>query len=171
MTAAVALQMISGLSEENPLSNMADLFKKVAEWTLKGIVGVFAMLLTLQKFSVPVLNNIAVKTTQSAVGAIPIVGGALNSAMDTVLYVGQASKSVVMVALMVVLCAALLVPVAKLLVLTFTYKLLAAAIQPICEPRFVKCIDSVGTYMATLTGAGVVVGIMCLYSVLILLSF
>jgi stage III sporulation protein AE len=171
MMAAVALQIASCLSEDNPLSNMAGLFRKCADWTLKGIVGLFAILLMLQKFSVPVLNNAALRTAKTAVGAIPVVGGALNSAMDTVLYFGQASRSIVMVALLIVLCAALAAPLVKMLALMLTFRLLAAAVQPVCEERFVRCLDGIGAYMGTLLGAGAIVGIMCVYAVVMLLGF
>jgi stage III sporulation protein AE len=171
LTAAVALQFVSCLSENNPLSKMAELLKKCADWTLKSIAGLFALLLALQKFSVPIINNVAFQTTRTAVGAIPVVGGALNAAMDTVLYWGQASRSGVMVALIIVFCVALAVPLLKMLVLMFLYRLLAAAVQPICDERFVKCLDGVGAYMGTLLGAGVMVGVMCVYAAVILLAF
>jgi stage III sporulation protein AE len=171
MLASVGLHAFSCLMEGHPLERMSDLLKKCASWTLKGIVGLFALLLALQKFSVPVINNIALKTTKSAVGAIPVVGSALSAAMDTVLYWGQASRSIVLVALIIIICAALAVPLAKMLVLMLAYRLMAAAVQPVCDERFVKCLDGVGVYMGTMLGAGAMVGIMCVYAVVILLSF
>jgi hypothetical protein len=48
--------------------------------------------------------------------------------------------------------------------------LLAAAVQPVCEDRFVNCLDGVGTYMGALLGAGAIVGGMCGFAVIILLG-
>jgi stage III sporulation protein AE len=170
ITAAATLTIVSCLSEENPLAYMAALFKKCAEWVLKGIVGVFMVLLTLQKFSVPVVNNFALSTAKTAVGAVPVVGSAMNAAVDTVLYFGQASRSIIMVALVIVLIFALSAPLIKLLAFMLVYRLLAAAVQPVSEDRFVKCLDGIGTYMGALLGAGAIVGVMCVFAVIILLG-
>jgi stage III sporulation protein AE len=171
LMAGVGLRIVSHLTEGNPLERMGIIIKKGADWALKGIVGLFALLLALQKLTAPVINNVALKTTKTAVGAIPVVGGALNAAMDTVLVWGQAARSGVLAALVIVICAALAAPLIKMLVLMLVYKLMAAAVQPITDERFCKCLDGVGEYMGTLLGAGAIVGIMCIYAVIMLLSF
>jgi stage III sporulation protein AE len=171
MLAAVAMQAVSCLIEGNPLHNLSLFFKKCADWTLKGIIGLFAMLLALQKLSAPIINNIALQTTKSAVKSIPLVGNALNAAMDTVLVWGQATRSTVLVALVIVFCVALAAPLVKMLVLMLVYRLMAAVIQPFSDDRFVKLLDMVGAYLGTIMSAGVMVGIMCVYAVIMLLTF
>jgi hypothetical protein len=48
---------------------------------------------------------------------------------------------------------------------------MAAVVQPICEDRYTKFLDGVGGFLGAMLGAGVMVGIMCVYAVIMLLSF
>jgi stage III sporulation protein AE len=153
------------------VDKLAALLKKAADWTLRGIIGVFALLLGLQKISAPIINNLAIQTARNAVGAVPLVGGALNAAVDTVLHWGQAARSAVLVALVLVICVTLAVPLIKMLALMLVYRIVAAVVQPVSDSRFVQCLDSVGAYMGSMAAAGCMVGIMCVYAVVILLSF
>ena len=169
--AAAGLDMANHLSVTVKLDKLAELLRKIADWTLKGIVAAFALLLTLQRFSAPILSNVALRTTHSVVGAIPVVGNALNAAVDTVVHFGQAARSGVLVALVLVLCVTLATPLLKLFVLSCVYRLTAGLIQPVADKRLVKCMDCAAKYMGQLFYAAALVGVMCVYSVVILLSF
>lgn len=171
LLASAVLQIVSQLAEGNPLGKMTLLVKKGADLTLKAIVFIFALLLTLQKISVPIANNLALKTAKAAAGAVPVVGGALSSAMDTVLYWSSAAKSGVLVALVIVLCVAVAVPLVKMVAIMSVCKLVAALAQPVCDERIANCVDQIGSYTAILTGAGALVAVMSIYAVVILLSF
>ncbi|MCL2603686.1 MAG: stage III sporulation protein AE [Defluviitaleaceae bacterium] len=169
--AAAALDIVNQLSSENKLDKLADLLRKISDYALKAIVGVFTFLLTLQRISAPIINNAALRTGRSAAGAIPVVGGALTAAMDTVIHFGQAAKSGVLVALVLILCVTLAAPLLKILVLSWVYRIIAAVIQPVSDERLVKCMDGAGKAMGQLFSAAALLGVMCLYSVVILLSF
>ena len=169
--ASAGLDFANHLSDTIRLDKFAELLRKIAEWTLKGIVAVFALLLTLQRFSAPILSNVALRTTQSAVGAIPVVGSALNAAVDTVVHFGQAARSGVLVAMVLVLCVTLATPLLKLFVLSFIYRITAGVIQPVADKRLVKCMDITAKHMSQLFYAAAIIGVMCVYTVVILLSF
>ena len=169
--ASAGLEFVNHMSDTVKLDKLAELLRKIADWTLKGIVAAFALLLTLQRFSAPIASNVALRTTHSAVGAIPVVGNALNAAVDTVIHFGQAARSGVLVALVLVLCVTMATPLLKMLVLSGIYKITAGLVQPVADKRLVKCLDSTAKHMAHLLYAGVLVGVMCVYSVVILLSF
>ena len=172
VTAAAALTALNHLMEKPPpLTRLALLLKKGAGWMLNGIVALFALLLTLQKISVPIVNNFALRTARAAANAVPVVGGALNSAMDTVLYVGAAAKSGVMVALVVVIVLAAAAPVLKMLAVMLVFKLAAAVTQPVCDERFVLCVDEIGSFMGQLAGAGALIAVMFVSAAGILLLF
>jgi len=169
--ASAGLDMVNHMSETVKLDKMANVLQIVANWGLKGILLVFGLLLTLQRFAAPIISNLALRATYSAVGAIPVVGSALNAAMTTVHHFGTTARHGVLVALVIVLCVAMATPLIKLFVLSCMYRLTAGFVQPISDKRLVKCLDSAATHMGQFFTAAGLIGIMCVYSVVILLSF
>ena len=169
--AAVALDIVNQLNSDNKIDKLAALVRKLADYALRAVVGVFMFVLTLQRIATPILNNAALRTTRSAAGAIPVVGNALTAAMDTVLVFSQTARSGVLVALVLVLAIALLTPLIKLFALSWVYRIAAAIMQPITDERLTTCMDTAGRAMGQLFSAGVMLGVMCVYSVVILLSF
>ena len=170
--AAAGLDIASRLSSEGAkLDMLAEITRKVAGWTLKGIVAVFVFLITLQRVTAPILSNVALQTSRNVIGAVPVVGDAFSAAMDTVINFSQAARSGVLVALVLVLCAALVAPLIKILVLAAIYRVVAAFLQPIADKRLVKMMESVGKHLVLMFSAAGLIGVMCIYTVIILLSF
>jgi len=169
--ASAGLDLVNHISDTVKVDKLAEILRKIAGWALKGILLAFAFLLTLQRFSAPIVSNLAMRATYSAVGAIPVVGNALNAAMDTVTHFGNTARSGLLVALVIVLCVAMATPLVKLFVLSWMYRLTAGIIQPVADKRLVKCMDSAGKHMGQLFSAAALVGVMCVYAVVILLSF
>jgi len=171
VTAAAVLHVVNQLVEGEIFSKAVALMKKGSMLALKFMVFLFLSLLALQKLSAPIVNNLALRTARAAAGAVPVVGGALNSAMDTVINLSAAARSGVLVALIIVVCVAVAVPLLKLLSFMFIYKAAAALIQPVCDKRLVNCLDGLGDFIGMLLGAGVLVAVMFIFSAVILLSF
>ncbi|MCL2048499.1 MAG: stage III sporulation protein AE [Defluviitaleaceae bacterium] len=157
--------------DKHKLKKLSELLQKIASWSLKGSLTAFAFLLTLQKISSPIISNLALKTSRSVVGAVPVVGNAFTAAVDTVVNFSQAARSGVLVALVIVLCFSLASPLLKMFVFSFIYRLAAAFLQPVADNRLVALMDGMGKYMAMLFNAAGLVGVMCVYVVVVLLSF
>ena len=171
ITGAAILHVISHLTEGSKFSKATVLIKNIAKLTLKFMVFLFLSLLALQRISAPIVDNLVMRTARAAAGAVPVVGGALNSAMDTVVNLSAAARGGVLVALVIVICVAVTVPLLKLLVFMFIYKLTAALVQPICDERIVKCLDGLGDYTGILLGAGLLVSVMFIFTCVIMLTF
>jgi stage III sporulation protein AE len=170
--ASAALDIAGQLSPDgHKLEKLAELLRKIASWTLKGILAAFAFLLTLQRISAPIISNAAIRTSRSAAGAVPVVGDAFTAAIDTVVNFSQAARSGVLVALVLVLCFALAAPLIKIFALSFMYRATAAALQPVADKRLVSLMDGIGKHMNMLFNAAALIGVMCVYTVVILLSF
>lgn len=164
------VEIVNYLTEHNMLAQYGKLIRQGGEWALKIMITLFMGILSLQKLSAPLLDNLAIKTARASAGAVPVVGSLLGGAVDAVMYFTSAAKSGVMVALLVVILLACLQPIMEILGFLLVYKLLSAAIQPICDARIVKCIEAVGSFTALLLGASVITVIMFLFAVMILLS-
>ena len=170
--ASAGLDIASRLSGEGAkLDMLADITAKVASWTLKGIVAVFIFLLTIQRVTAPILTNVALQTSRNVVGAVPVVGDAFTAAMDTVINFSGAARSGVLVALVLVLCGALIAPLIKIIVLAGIYRLVAAFLQPVADKRLVGMMECVGKHLGLMFQAAGLVGVMCIYTVILLLSF
>lgn len=171
VTAAAILHMANHMTENSIFTKTADFIKSGSKLMLKFMVFLFLSLLALQKVSAPIVNNLALRTARAAAGAVPVVGGALNSAMDTVIHISSAARSGVLVAMVIVICTAAAIPLIKLLTFVVIYKLTAAVVQPICDERIVKCLDGLGDYVGMLLSAGVLVSVMFLFTCVIMLTF
>jgi len=170
--ASTALDIASKLSADGAkLDMLASLTYKIADWSLKGILGLFAFLLTLQRITAPIVSNVALRTSRNVIGAVPVVGNAFTAAIDTVVGFSQAARSGVMVALVLVLCAAIAGPLIKIAALSFIYKVVAAFLQPVADKRLVALMDSIGKHLSMLFFAAALIGVLCVYTVVILLSF
>lgn len=147
------LEIINYISSKEILNKMSELIKKCIGWALKGISFIFMATLTLQKLTVPVVENVINKTAKVAIGAIPVVGEVMVGTVDTVTsWTGLIKNGTVLavVIFMVLMCA---FPILKLVSLIIVYKFTAALIQPISDNRIVKCIDSIASSCQLLLGA------------------
>ena len=169
---AAGLDIVSKMfSDGAKLTMLSGLVAKIADWGLKGILGAIGFLLTLQRFAAPVASNLAIGTTRNIVGAVPVVGGAFTAAVDTIQGFSQAGRSGVLVALVLVLVWVVAGPLAKIFMIGLVYKFVAAFLQPVADPRLVAIVASVGKHLSMIFFAGALVGLVCIYGVIVLLSF
>jgi len=170
--ASAALDIAGQISAEgHRLAKLSELLRKIGSWSLKGILMTFAFLLTLQRISAPIITNATLRTSRSLAGAVPVVGNAFTAAVDTVVNFSQAARSGVLVALVIVLIFAVAAPLLKMFALAFIYRTVAAFLQPVADKRLVSLMDGMGKHMAMLFNAAAMLGVLCIYVVVILLSF
>jgi len=165
------IQIINYLTENEILGNLSDFMKKIITWGVKSLAIIFISILTIQRISAPILNNLAIRTARFTLNVVPIVGDVLTGAIDSVLYMAQATKSGVIVAVLLSVIYICIVPTIKLVALIFIYKFTSAIIQPISDSRIVKCIDTIGNYTSVLLGIVVMVVVMFTFAMLLMLSF
>ena len=168
---AATLQMINYLSNRDILNKFSTLIESAVNSLLKVSATAFIGILSLQGLTAPILNNTVNKTAKVAINAVPVVGEVLTGTVDMVMAYSKALKGGTMIALLIVIVIMCALPILKLLVLVLIYKFTAALIQPICDPRIVKCLDTAGSFVLLLVGAAVTVAVMFIFSVLIMLSF
>lgn len=165
------IQVVNYLTENEILKNMSDLIHKITSWGTKSLAIGFISLLALQRISAPIINNLAIRGARVTINAVPVVGGVLSGAVDSVLYFASATKSGVIVAVIISIVYLCIIPVAKLISLMFIYKFVAAIIQPICDKRIVKCINTIGNYCSLLLGIAVMVTVMFSVGLIMLVTF
>ena len=167
---AAALHMINFVDQKDILSNLANLIKKGISWTLKILAIGIVSIISIQRISTPLANNLLMRATRSAVNTVPVVGSVLSGALENVMYLARMLRGGVLVVVIITMVAICLMPMLKLFALMLTYKIAAALIQPICDERIVDCLEVAGDYTALLLSAAAIVSMMFMVSVVIMLT-
>ncbi|MCL2564292.1 MAG: stage III sporulation protein AE [Defluviitaleaceae bacterium] len=169
--AAATIHMINFIDERDILTNLSKLIKDIISWTLKILALGLVSLITIQRISTPLVNNLLMRAARSTVNTVPVVGGILTGALENVMYLARAVRGGVLIAVIIAMVSICLMPMLKLGALLITYKLAAALIQPICDDRIVECIEAAADYTALLLSAAAIVSFMFSISIIIMLSF
>ena len=105
---------------------------------------------TVQALLLPAIDSLKNSVWTKATGALPVLGNTLNAVTETGLGTAVLLKNAVGAAGLLVIVLICLAPVVRLLVCTFLYKAVGAAVQPISDRRITECISGVGEGAALL---------------------
>jgi len=167
---AAALTMVNFMSDKETLDNLSEIMHKGISWALKSIALIFVAVLGFQRIATPILNNLAIRGTRTAVGAVPAVGGVLTGAIDTAIVYSQALRGAVSSALLLATAAISIVPILQIVAFIVVYKVTAVLISPICDERIVDAIDATGNYTALILGVCALAAFLFVFIVLATLS-
>ncbi|HHW48571.1 MAG TPA: stage III sporulation protein AE [Clostridiaceae bacterium] len=160
------LTIVSNISEKIQVSKLADLMKKTVGVVLGLILTAFVAVVSVQGSIGAVIDGVASKTAKYAIGAfIPVVGGYLADAADTVIGCTLLIKNAAGVAVMIGIAAICIVPMIKIAALVVLYKATCALIQPISEKRITECISGISDSLVYILGIVGAVAFMFLMSV------
>lgn len=134
--------LADNLSTEELLSKLAELLATVIKWMLKTLLAVVIGIGTVQSLVAPAIDQVKRSSVMKATDMIPGVGGILSGVAETVLGAGVLLKNSVGVAGMIAIVVITAIPMIKLIIYIFIFKLLAAAIQPISDKRIVNCVSA-----------------------------
>lgn len=167
---AVTLEIVNNLTERPALGKMSELIKKGSGRILKIIAGGFMAFISLQKIGTAASDKLAGRAAKAAVGAVPVVGGVMEGAVETAAAMTSAIKSSTAVAAVIFIAAVCALPLIKIFVIMVIYKFTAAVIEPVGESRFVKCLSSVGDYTGLLLSTLFAAMVMFMFAVIILVG-
>lgn len=143
-------------------------------WLLKTMLKALALGLTIvvsiQKVSVPVLNSFANKTAKSMITLVPVVGDAMNGAIDSIMYFVGAIQGSIGVGILIIILVCSITPVLNLVAFIIIYKVVAVIIEPISDSRITSCVDDLGEYTKLILSALVVYIFLFIFFILLILS-
>ena len=162
-TFSIAINIISRISENIKMNNLASMFRKASLYIFSSIIGIFLVVLSMETTITKSMDGLYYKTAQDIVSnAVPVVGGFLSDSLDTVL---SATKLIGKVGGIVALIASIIIvsiPVVKLVIIVVIYNLLISFSEPINEDsniqNFIRGFASVYKDML-----GILIGIMTLF--------
>lgn len=165
------LGIVSNLSERFKVSNLADLLKGVA----MGLMGIFSTIflgvMAIQGVAGAVGDSVTFRTAKFSVDAfIPVVGGMLSDALEAVVSSSLLIKNAVGIAGVAVIGTVMVVPLLKILTLSFIYKLAGALIQPIGDGQMVSCLNGLGNNLLLIFAAVATVGLLFFFAITIVVG-
>ena len=158
------------LSEEEMFGKMAELVKDLVTLALKTMFGIMMGINVIQGLIVPVSAELQNSTLIKAGGAIPGVGNTISTVTNTVLVAAKLVKNAVGVAGVIAVFLLCAVPLLKLLFWQFGYQLVAAVVQPVSEPRVIRCLGAIKESLALLVRAVAFGAMLFIASILVISS-
>lgn len=139
----VLISLVNQLSKEDSLSKCADLMKNVAGWSLKTVLGIILGLNFIQSLVMPAFDSLKNGWAMRVTSAVPGVGDAMGTAMQTVIGSAVLIKNGIGAAGLIVLAVLFLIPAVKLAAIVLMYQAAQAIVQPVADKRMIACLHSV----------------------------
>lgn len=146
----VIISLVNCLSKEDLLSRIAGLLKKAIETILKSLLALVIGFNVVQGMVAPAVDSLKTSMVTKTISAIPGIGNAVNAVTDVVLGSGILIKNGIGAAALIILVMICFIPMMKLGVFSFLYKLASSLIQPMADKRMLNAIESVGDGAALL---------------------
>ncbi|AKL95294.1 stage III sporulation protein AE [Clostridium aceticum] len=168
---SAVLAIVNNLSSKIQVTKLAGLLKQAAVVTLGFILTTFVGIISIQGITASTVDGVTIRTAKFAVDKfIPIVGGFLSEAMDTVIGCSLVLKNAVGAIGLLSIFVLCLMPMIKILALIIVYKLCAALIEPISEDGLVDCLNSMSSALTLLFATVSSVAIMFFLTITIIVS-
>ncbi|MCQ4921623.1 stage III sporulation protein AE [Tissierella carlieri] len=138
------ISIISNISNRVEFSKLSELGRQVITFIISGALTLFIGIITIYGLGTKI-DGLTIRTAKFAVDKlIPIVGGFLSDAVEAVVGCSAILKNGLGFIGLLVLLFICILPVIKILVLLFTYKLITVVIQPIGSSNLVEFFNQVG---------------------------
>lgn len=160
---AITINIISKIGDDLKLDRLSSIFRKSSLYIFSSIIAIFILILSMESSVTKSIDNIFFKTTQNLVSdVVPVVGKFLSDSLDTVLgateLIGKVGGIVAIISVILLVS----VPVIKLLIIIFMYKILSAISEPINEDKtIIDFIDGFSNVYKDILG--ILIGIMTLF--------
>lgn len=138
------ISIISNISNRVEFSKLSELGRQVIAFIISGALTLFIGIITIYGLGSKI-DGLTIRTAKFAVDKlIPIVGGFLSDAVEAVVGCSAILKNGLGFIGLLILLFICILPVIKILVLMFTYKIIAVVIQPVGSSNLVEFFNQVG---------------------------
>lgn len=165
------LEFVNNISDDYKVNNLSNLLRKSALWIQGIFMTIFIAIITIRSIAAKSLDLVTMKTAKFAVDSfIPVVGKTLSDAISTVAGYTVLLKNAISSMGLIVVIVIMLLPIIKILIMAFIYKLTAALIEPISDKKVVSVIDSAGNSLIMINSCIISVSIMFFIMITIVAS-
>lgn len=139
-----SISIISKISDRVQINKISKFLKSSTVWLLGTILTIFVGVVSLEGTLSSSVDGITAKTAKAIVSsAVPVVGKILGDVVDSVLGCGVILKNAVGFVGVIIIIGICILPILKLTVLTFSYKLVASVSEVIADEKIVKLLDEI----------------------------
>jgi stage III sporulation protein AE len=165
----ILICLINHLSKEEMLSKMAELLETAVGWGLHTLLGFMAGLQVIKGLVAPVMDSLKRTAIGKTAGALPGVGNAINAVTEVVVTSAVLVRNSLGVVVLIALVLAGARPMIHYLLLSFSYRLLAALAQPVSDKRLIGCLSTMGEGCSLLLRILFTAEVLCMITFVILL--
>ena len=139
-----SISIISKISDRVQINKISKFLKSSTVWLLGTILTIFVGVVSLEGTLSSSVDGITAKTAKAIVSsAVPVVGKILGDVVDSVLGCGVILKNAVGFVGVIIIIGICILPILKLTVLTFSYKLVESVSEVIADDKIVKLLDEI----------------------------
>ncbi|AVX20136.1 stage III sporulation protein AE [Carboxydocella sporoproducens DSM 16521] len=158
---AALLGLVNEVTGKVQVSKLAGLLRTGAVFAIGLLMTVVLGIISVQGVGSGVADGVALRTAKFATDAlVPVVGGMLSDAVETVVSGAVLMKSAVGLTGLVIIALLAVLPALKILAVTFTLKLAAALLQPLSAGKLADALEQVDTSLTLMFGAVAITGLM-----------
>ncbi len=166
-----SISIISKISDKVQIEKISKFLKSSTTWFLGIVLTVFVGVVSLEGTLSSSVDGITAKTAKTIVSsAVPVVGKILGDVVDSVLGCGVILKNAVGFLGVIIIIGICILPILKLTVLTFSYKLVASVSEVIADSKIVKLLDEVADIFKILLAILVSVSFMVIIGTTLLIK-
>ena len=166
-----SISIISKISDNVQVEKIAKFLKSSTIWALGLVLTIFVGIVSLEGTLASSIDGITAKTAKTIVSsAIPVVGKILGDVVDSVLGCGVILKNAVGFVGVIIIIGICILPILKLAVLTFSYKLVSSISEVIADSKIVKLLDQMADVFKILLGILVAISFMVIIGTTLLVK-
>lgn len=156
-----ALVICSQLTSGYSFRKFCELIRSVLLIALGFMMTVFTGLLGLESFAAGTVDGLTLKTAKMATGSfIPLVGGYIADAFDSILGAGLLLRSSIGIFGVIAVFIVMFLPALRILLMAFLFKLTAAVLQPFGDDGFVTSLSDFSSVLMLLFALLVCAGLL-----------
>ena len=137
----VVILLLNNILDEDYLSKFASVVETVISWTIKTIPTVALAINLIASIVLPTVDYTKAKGYRKIFSLIPGIGQGVDSFVEIMAGSGSLIKNAIGGAALVCIIVLVAVPVIKLLVFCFMYKITAAVVQPVSDKRVTSSVE------------------------------
>lgn len=150
---ATVIGILSNLNEKIQIGKLSKFLRSGIVWVLGAIISIFSFLISFEGNLTSNVDGLAAKGIKATVtNAVPVVGKALGSSVDTVLGCTSLLKNSIGIVGLIIIIGICITPIIKLIFLTATYKFTAAICEPIADKKIISLLEQIGDTFKVLLG-------------------
>lgn len=157
----IVLKFVNNISSNYKINNFTKFVGQLALWGEGIIMTVFVGVISIKKFTSMTIDSVSAKTVKYAVdNFVPIVGKYLSDAISTVAGYSILLKNAVGTLGIIIIIFIVIIPILKIFIIAFLYKLTVALIEPVSNNHIINCINDVGGSLIILGSVLICVSLM-----------